>query len=301
MANKRLVMVTSTGCLDYVPELIKDLDIDIIRVHLSFKGVEYLEGYDLNPVKYYEELENLKDAKNNLPKTSMPSIAEINKHFDDAIANGYDEALVITISTGLSGTYGVIKQAAEAYQDKIKITVFDTKTNSLNEGMHAVKAAQLIKEGVATEDIIKELEWIQKTQEFFGIDGKLDYLIYNGRLKGGKALIGKMLSICPVVGFGRDGVLTSWETVRTQKKAIARVCEIMKEKIGDRDPKDYMLWHCYTGPKFLPVIEEIEAKYGIKTNTPPIMMSPSSGSHNGPWFIGYGYMQIRREDEPLED
>lgn len=301
MANKRLVMVTSSGCLDYVPELAKDLDIDIVRLHIFYRGVEYLEGKDLNPVKFYEELEMLEDPKSNLPKTSMPSVAEVNKHFDDAIANGFDEIFFVTISTGLSGTYGVAKQAAEAYKDKIKITLYDSKTNSLNEGMLAIRAAQYIKEGKSTEDIIKELNWIQKTQEFFGVDGKLDYLIYNGRLKGGKAFMGKLLGICPVVGFGRDGVLSSWETVRTQKKAIARACEIMKEKLGDRDPKDYMLWHCYTGPKFLPVIEELEAKYGVKTNAPDVMMSPASGCHNGPWFVGYGYMPIRREDEPLED
>lgn len=301
MANKRLVMCTSSGCLDYVQDEIKDLDIDIIRLHINFKGVEYLEGYDLNPVKFYEELETLKDAKNNLPKTSMPSAAEVEKHFEDAIANGYDEVIAIIISTGLSGTYGVVQQVAKKYEDKLKITVIDTKTNSFNEGMLAVRAAQFVKEGMATEDILKEIAWIQKTQEFFGVDGKLDYLIYNGRLKGGKALIGKMLSICPVVGFTHEGLLTSWETVRTQKKAIARCCEILKEKIGDRAPEDYLLWHCYTGPKFLPVIEEIESKLGIKTNHAPVMMSPCSGSHNGPWFVGYGLMFIRRPDEPLED
>lgn len=300
MENNRIVMCTSSGCLDYVQDEIKDLNIDIIRLHVLFNGVEYLEGYDLNPVKFYEELETIEDPKNHLPKTSMPSVAEVEKHFDDAIAAGYDEAIVIVISTGLSGTYGVVTQVAKNYEGRLKVTVIDTKTNSFNEGMIAIKAAQLVKQGVSTEQIIKEIEWIQKTQEFFGTDAKLDYLIYNGRLKGGKALMAKMLSICPVVGFGRDGYLTSWESVRTQKKAIARCCEIVKEKIGDRAPEDYILWHCYTGPSLLPVIEQIEAKYGVKTNHAPVMMSPCSGSHNGPWFIGYGLMFLRRDDEPLE-
>ena len=301
MENKRLVMAISSGCLDYVPEEIAGLDIDIVRLHISFKGKDYLEGFDLDPVKFYAELETLKDAKNNLPKTSMPSAAEFCEHFDKAIENGFNEIIILSISTGLSGTYGVACQVAKTYEDRLKITVVDTKTNSFNEGMLAVRAAQLVKEGVPTEQILKEIAWIMKTQEFFGVDGKLDYLIYNGRLKGGKALIGKMLSICPVVGFNKDGTLTSWETVRTQKKALARCCEILKEKIGDRAPEDYLLWHCHTGPSLLPILEELEAKVGIKTNHPPVMMSPASGSHNGPWFAGYGLMFIRRDDEPLED
>ncbi len=298
--TKRLVMVTSSGCLDYVPEETEGLDIDIIRLHISFKGEDYLEGC-LDPTWFYKELEGLKDAKNNLPKTSMPSVAEIKEHYERAIENGYEEILAFSISTGLSGTYGALTSIAKEYEDRIKITVVDTKTNSYNEGYLALLAARLVKEGVRTEEILREVKWVMSTQEFFGVDGKLDYLIYNGRLRGGKALIGKMLSICPVVGFNRDGVLSSWETVRTQKKAIARTCEILKEKIGDRSPEDYILWHCYTGPSLLPVIEELEAKLGIKTNHPPVLMSPASGSHNGPWFVGYGLVFLRREDEALED
>ena len=140
-----------------------------------------------------------------------------------------------------------------------------------------------------------------KTQEFFGVDSKLDYLIYNGRLKGGKAFMGKMLHICPIVGFDREGVLSSMESVRTQKKALNRACEIIKEKIGDRAPEDYLLWHVYTGPSLLETLKEIEVQHGIKTNHPPVIMSPVTGCHNGPWFAGYGLVFLRREDEKLED
>ena len=300
MENKRLVMCTSDGCIEIAGDEYQKYGIEIIRLHVYFKDKEYLEGYDLDPVKYYAELETLEDAKNNLPKTSMPSVGEIKEKFDAAVANGYNEVFAVVISTGLSGTYDVISKVAEEYRDRLNIHVIDSKTNSFNEGLMAIKISKWISEGMSSEAILKEVAWIQKHQEFFGIDGKLDYLIYNGRLKGGKALIAKMLSICPVVGFGKDGVLTSWEKVRTQKKAIARCCEILKEKIGDRDPKDYVLWHCYTGPSLLPILKETEKKYGIETNHHPVMMSPSSGSHNGPWFAGYGLMFIRRDDEPLE-
>ena len=300
MDNKRLVMCTSDGCIEIAGDEYQNYGIEIIRLHVSFKGKEYLEGYDLDPVKYYAELETLEDAKNNLPRTSMPSVGEVKEKFDAAVANGYNEVFVIVISTGLSGTYDVISNVANEYKDKLTVHVINSKTNSFNVGLMAIRVAQWICDGMSSENILKEVEWIKKHQEFFGVDGKLDYLIYNGRLKGGKAFIAKMLSICPVVGFDKNGILSSWETVRTQKKALARSCEILKEKIGDRDPKDYVLWHCYTGPSLLAVLQEIEKKYGIETNHRPVMMSPVSGSHNGPWFAGYGLMFLRRDDEPLE-
>ena len=300
MENKRLVICTSDGCIDIAGDEYKKYNIDILRLHVTFRGKEYLEGYDLDTAKFYEELEKLEDAKNNLPRTSMPSIGEVKERFDAAIKNGYDEVFAVIISTGLSATYDVVCKAAEEYRDKLTIHVINSRINSFNVGLIAVKIAQWISDGMSSENILKEVEWIKKHQEFFGVDGKLDYLIYNGRLKGGKALIAKMLSICPVVGFDRDGVLSSWEKVRTQKKAIARCCEILKEKIGDRDPKDYVLWHCYTGPSLLPILQENEKMLGIQTNHNPVMMSAVSGSHNGPWFVGYGLMFLRRDDEPLE-
>ena len=86
----------------------------------------------------------------------------------------------------------------------------------------------------------------------------------------------------------------------TEKKALARSCEIVKELIGDRSPEDYLLWHVYTGPSLLKTLEEIEPRYGVKTNHEAMIVSPVSGAHNGPWLAGYGIAFLRRDDEPLD-
>lgn len=299
--SKIKIMCTSTGCIEYAPLRYRELDIEIIRIHMYFEGREYLEGLDLDPVDFYNKLETLEDPKNNLPKTGMPTPLEVQAHYDKAIADGYDEIIVYAISSGLGGTYNVLSLVARDYQDKIKIHVVDTKITSFGEGFLAIRAAEMVKEGKGSDEILKETAWMMKTQEFMGIDGKLDYLIYNGRLKGGKAFMGQMLKICPVVHFNREGECVALESVRTPKKALARVCEIIKEKIGDRDPDDYRLWHVYTGRSLVDPLIEIEKKYGIETNHEDVIMSPVSGCHNGPWLAGYGLVFLRRADEPLED
>ena len=301
MEIKRKVMCTSTGCIEYAPDRYKDLGIDIIRVHVHFNGNEYLDGLDLDPVDFYNQLEKLEDPKNNLPYTSMPTREEIIDHFDRAYSEGCKEVIVIAISSGCGGTYNFIRLIAEEYKDKMDITVIDSKITCFGEGLLAIRAAQMMQEGIPTDTIIKEIYWMMKHQEFLGIDGKLDYLIYNGRLKGGKALMGKMLNICPVIHFTREGEIVSLQSVRTQKKALNQTCTILKDIIGDRDPKDYLLWHIYTGPSVLEELVEIEKKYDIKTNHEDVIMSPVSGAHNGPWLAGYGLAFLRRDDEPLED
>ncbi len=299
--GKRLVMCTSTGCLEYAPERYRDLGIDIIRVHLHFKGKEYLEGLDLDPVDLYNQMENTKDMRDNLPHTSMPTNPEICAHFDKAIEDGYDEVIVICISSGLGGTYNFIRLTAEDYEDRLKITVIDSKITGFIEGYLAVLAKRMVDNNVPTEDIVKEINWIMRHREFVGLDSRLDYLIYNGRLKGGAAFFGKLMSVCPVIHFNDDGEIVSLTTGIGEKKALIKTCQIIQGIIKDRDPKDYILLHTFTGPHPLDKLLEIEGEYNIKCNHEDVIMSPVSGIHNGPWLVGYMYIPLRREDENIDE
>lgn len=299
--GKIKIICTSTGCIEYAPERYRQLGIDILRIHVFFRGKEYREGLDLDPVEFYQWLEELEDPKNNLPYTGMPETEEIRACFDKALEEGCDEVMVFALSSALGGTYNKICLIAREYEDKLKIHVTDTKITCFGEGLLAIKAAEFAAKGMSSEEILKEIHWMMKRQVFIGIDGKLDYLIYNGRLKGGKAFMGQMLNICPVIHFSQEGEIVPLESIRTPKKALARTCELLKEIIGDRDPKDYLLWHIYTGPSMVETLRQIEGKFGIQTNHEAVIMSPVSGAHNGPWLAGYGMAFLRREDEPLED
>lgn len=301
MENKRKIVCTSTGCIEYAPERYRAYNIDFIRVHVHFKDREYLEGFDLDPVEFYRELEVLEDPQNHLPYTSMPTREEIMGVFEKACAEGYDEVIVIALSSYLGGTYNLIRLIAEEFSERIKITVIDSKIACFGEGFLAIKAAEMVEAGVPTETILKEIAWMMQRQEFIGVVGRLDYLIYNGRLKGGKALMGKMLSICPVLHFSHEGEICSLQSVRTMKKALHQQCVILKELIGDRSPEDYVLWRMYTGTSLVEQQTEIEKQYGIEPNHEPVIVSPVSGCHCGPWLAGYGLAFLRREDEPLED
>ncbi|MBQ7326303.1 MAG: DegV family protein [Clostridia bacterium] len=298
--SKIKIMCTSTGCIDYAPERYQQLGIEILRIHVIYGGKEYKEGLDLDPVAFYQYLETLEDPKKNLPSTAMPDTEDIMGCFERAIEEGYEEAIVYAISSYLGGTYNKICLVAKEFEGRLKIHVVDTKITCFGEGFLAVRAAEFAAQGMSSEQILKETKWMMDRQVFLGVDGKLDYLIYNGRLKGGKALMGQILNFCPVLTFNKEGECVALESVRTQKKALARSCELIKEKIGDRSPEDYILFHVYTGPSLIETLKEIEGKFGVQTNHEAVIMSPVSGSHNGPWLAGYGLAFLRRDDEPLE-
>ena len=296
--SKRLVVGTSTGAIDFAPERYQKLGIRIIPLFYTYKGVEYQENL-VDAKAYYKEMESI-SSTDDMPRTSMAKVTDIKACFDGALADGYDEIIVITVSSYVSGTYNAIKSVAKEYEDRLKITVIDSKIACFVEGYLCILAQKLVNEGVSTEDIVKEIEWVKKTQQFFGISSKLDFLIYGGRLKGAKAFMGKLLSICPMIGFDKDGVLGPIKTVRTPKKALHETCRRLLEIIGDRKSEDYILYHIHTGETPVDLLREIEKEYGIKCNHEDVIMTPVPASGSGPWLAGYGLSFIRREDEPLD-
>ena len=157
--SKIKIMCTSTGCIDYAPERYKSLGIDIIRIHVFFNGNEYREGYDLDPVDFYRQLETIEDPKNHLPTTGMPDTEEIMECFDRAIADGYDEAIVYVLSSVLGGTYNKICLVAKEYESRLKIHVIDTHITCFGEGLLAIKAAEYVAKGMSAEEILKETQW----------------------------------------------------------------------------------------------------------------------------------------------
>lgn len=300
MAGKRLVMCTSTGCLEYAPERYQNLGIDIVRLHLFFQNKEYLDAVGYDPAELYKIMENEKrDLRVNLPHTSMPTPQEVAKHYQDAIDNGYDEIIFICISTGLTSCYQLFNSVAKDFEDKIKIHVINSKIVCFNEGYLAVLAQRLVNQGMETEDILKEINWVIRHQAMPAVATKLDYLIYNGRLKGTKAYVGKALNICPLLKYDDEGYLAPIKNCMGAKKAIAEACKMTREIIGDRDPKDYIYCHCYTGRTVVDEVIKVEGQYGLVPNHEDVIMTAVSGIQTGPWIMGFMYIPIRREDEDV--
>lgn len=298
--NKRVVLATSTGCIDYGPERYRNLGIEFVRITVCYGGKEYLEGLDLNPKEFFEMEQKLKYPEEPLPYTAMPSVESIQKTYESLIEKGVEEVFVITLSSYLGGTLNELRLVSEDYKDRLKFHFVDTKTTCFCEGMLQIQCAELINKGVDSETIIKELNWSIAHEQFIGICTDLKFLIYNGRLKGGKAFISRALGICPVMHFDRDGVIDSFATAIGAKAGAIKAIQEVKRIIGDRDPKDYYLWHNYAAEGSADILKELEGKYGLECNHEDVIGSPVTGCHTGPGLVSYGLFFKRRDDEPLE-
>ena len=139
---------TSDIGLDYA----KELNIEIVPLKVIFNTAEYKDRIDLQPEKFYELLENC-DA---LPTTSQPAPQDFMDFFEDA-KQKKDSVILITLSSGLSGTYQNACMAKDLveYED---IHIIDSLSATQALRLIVEKAVSLRDKGFSAEEIVKEIE-----------------------------------------------------------------------------------------------------------------------------------------------
>ena len=118
--SKKAVIATSTSCLDYLN--LDEKDLRIIRMKIVMGEDTYEDFIEMTADVFYNKI---KTDKSIVPSSSMPSVGEYMMTLEQLEAEGYEEVLVITISSQLSGTYGVVKAATDnSYEGKMNVQVF---------------------------------------------------------------------------------------------------------------------------------------------------------------------------------
>jgi len=228
MANKVAIISDSTGCL--TDELLKEHNIFTSYITIVFGTDSYQEFKEISPSKFLE----LMETQEELPSTSQPAMGSTIGLYERVLAEGYDEIIHITISSGLSGTYQAARSAAEAVAAD-KIHVFDSKTVIFPQGALALAAAKLAKEGKSREEIISRLKELQPTGHIFGAVKSLDNLKKGGRLSNLEAYFGSLLQVKPIITMTEAGKLEAVAKIRTFKKALTHLIDAIKEADLDED------------------------------------------------------------------
>lgn len=278
--NKKLVVDTSTGGLDYYPF---EHDIEILRIKVFLDEKGYLDGLDLKAEQFYNQLREHPEL---IPMTSQPSVGEVILFFENLYEKGYDQFYVTTLSSKLSGTYNAIVLASIELKDKMNIHVFDTLTVCFSEGLFALKADQLLKEGKSFKAIDKVLlEMRQNNTIFFAVDS-LSYLVKNGRLSNAQAFVGKLLKIKPILQVQETGHIVSIEKIRNIKNALSSITSKINAYANGRPFDAYIL---YTGNPKLKAhfIEVVKQELGLE-NLYESPSTPVVGAHIGPDVTGIG-------------
>ena len=230
MSKKVAIVSDSSSALS--EELIQAHNIYNSYMMIIFGTDSYQEFKEISPTKFFE----LSASQSELPTTSQPAIGLTVELYEQLLADGYDEIIHITISSGLSGSYQSAINAADMVAAD-KIHVFDSKTVAFPQGVMTIKAAELAKAGKEATEIIATLEAMRTTAHVSATVKTLENLKKGGRLSNASAVIGSMLQVKPIIAMSPEGNLEAVGKVRTFKKAIANLVEIAKDANLDESYK----------------------------------------------------------------
>lgn len=163
-------------------------------------GVEYRDGIDITPDTFYDKLQ----ANKELARTSQVNVGEFNALFEEAVKEG-DEVLVITISSGLSGTYQSAAISASAYEGKVFLV--DSLSATAGEQILIAHAIALRDAGKSAAEICAALNELRKKARLFVRVQTLEYLKRGGRISKTAAFVGGMLHFMPVLTLNGEGKL----------------------------------------------------------------------------------------------
>lgn len=220
----RIAIVTDSTA-DLPKEIAKENNITIVPLKVNFQDKNYTEGVDITNQEFYEKLEN----SIALPTTSQPSPSDFLLKYEELVQQGYDSIISIHISDKLSGTRQAAIIGASELTDKVKNFIgYNSKQVGIATGLVTKVAAESVAQGKSFEQVLEDIDSAIEKMKIYVLVDTLKYLEKGGRIGKARALAGSLLSVKPILTMD-DGEIVDKEKVRTRKKAILEIIDLVKK------------------------------------------------------------------------
>ena len=226
LSNAEKIALLTDSTTDLSPALVGDKPIYVVPLKIVCADGEYSDGVDIFAPDVYDRLH-----RGELPRTSLPDGGSISDALDRIKADGYEKVLAVMLSSGLSGTYNMVRLQAETRRD-LEIAVFDSKSGSLGMGIMVLQLWEDIQAGASWDWLVEKRlpSLIANTFPFFSVD-TLEYLSKGGRIGKVAAFAGTLLSIKPIISFAEDGQLQSVAKVRGRRQVQDKILDLMEQRL----------------------------------------------------------------------
>ena len=284
------VLFTDSGC-DIAPELLKEWNVELIELLFRREGSVMEMRPSSMPVKdFYDRM-----RAGEVFKTAAANESTLRQAFVPKLRAGLD-VLYVCFSSGLSGTFGTAKLAAEKLMNEFperRVAVVDTLCASAGEGLLLKYAANAANAGAAMDEVVKELlDKRPHLAHWFTVDD-LVYLKRGGRVGSVAAFFGGVLNIKPVLHVDDEGHLIPMQKVRGRINAIKAMVKRYRETAIDPVGGEYFISHgdCMEDAKRLERMlnEEFGHNAALITDIGPVI-----GAHSGPGTLALFYLSKER-------
>ena len=228
MIPQKIALLTDS-CADLSPRLAEENHIYRVPLRILCADGEYSDGVDIFGGDIYARLK-----AGELPQTSLPSGEDIEKTLRQIVMDGYDGVVAVMLSSGLSGTYNLVRLIGEECRGMLPVRVYDSLSGSLGMGMTLLQLAEDIRRGMEWEELTERRvpQLLAGSHPFFSVD-TLEYLVKGGRIGKVTATAGTLLQIKPIITFASDGQLQSVAKVRGRGQVMDKLVAMAVKACGE--------------------------------------------------------------------
>ncbi len=276
MTEQKTAIITDSAC-DIPDELLARHHISFVSLRLVYHGGELRDRTEISPEQVYDMLAT------EVPKTSLPLPEDIIACYDRLADEGYTDAVHICISSGLSGTYNMVRVMAEDYK-RMRVRAVDSKTLSMQEGMIALECAKMLETTQDADAIARHAVAVRDRSIGVFIIRTLEYLRKGGRIGLVEGVLGTMLQLKPVIFVNPDGI---YETL-TKARGHINALEALIKEVTSRFSMSRIRLAVVHGAAQLDgekLLERLKGLLNIEESF-LVPVSPVLGVHTGPGLLG---------------
>ena len=209
--SKENTAIVLDSTADFPEAQIRFPNMRVVPLYVRFGEESFRDYVELDPHGFYERLRGASE----LPTTSQPTPQDFMSTYH-ALA-GYERIYSLHISSKLSGTFQSASLAAADDGDRVRL--IDTESASVGIGMLALAVQDLLEAGTTDEEVEALVaQHRERAGILFTVD-TLEFLAKGGRIGRGKALMGSLLNVKPILAI-EDGEVVPVTRARGRAKAF---------------------------------------------------------------------------------
>ena len=273
------VRIIVDSASDLTKERADVLNLDYMPLKTILGETEYLDGVTISHKEFYEKLIEC----GTIPTTSQVSPHDFEAKFKEVKEAG-DTAVVICLSSLLSGTYQSAHIALDGYEDCI--TLVDSLNVCLGEQILVLYAVRLRDDGLSAKEIAEKLEEKKKDICVLAVFDTREYLKQSGRISKTAAWAGNILSTKPVITIEKGEVVILGKA-RGSKNGNNILIQEVKNKNGIDFSMPYMLGYSGLDDSLLQkyIADSADLWTGQTKELPISTIGSTIGTHAGPGAI----------------
>lgn len=253
MTKKKIAWITDSTA--YITEELKNHpDIYVVPLGISFGDEVFKDGIDLNTEELYKRINSQKE----IPKTTQPSPGTFAELYEKLAAE-YESAIAVHISSKLSGTMSSSISGGEMAD--MPLEVVDSKSMSYAITTLLLKGLDLSLQGLDYKEIANTLRKEADKGQNYILLGNLDQFYKGGRMSGTQYLLGSILKIKPVIRINSQGEFELFDKVRSEKKAVKRLIDLLGEAYDKNTIHEVQIMHGNVLDKAKELEKEVLAVY----------------------------------------